>query len=65
MLAQWLHQQLSDAVPGLAWVEVRETHSAGSQFDGKTFRIWKEQRFESAILSTPTAITPATATWCG
>ncbi|MBX9269321.1 6-pyruvoyl trahydropterin synthase family protein [Chromobacterium violaceum] len=49
VLAQWLHQQLSDAVPGLAWVEVRETHSAGSQFDGKTFRIWKEQRFESAI----------------
>ncbi|MBP4045520.1 6-carboxytetrahydropterin synthase [Chromobacterium violaceum] len=49
VLAQWLHQQLSDAVLGLAWVEVRETHSAGSQFDGKTFRIWKEQRFESAI----------------
>ncbi|AOZ50000.1 6-pyruvoyl trahydropterin synthase family protein [Chromobacterium vaccinii] len=49
VLAQWLHQQLRDAVPGLAWVEVRETHSAGSQFDGKTFRIWKEQRFESAM----------------
>jgi hypothetical protein len=30
-------------------VEVRETHTAGSQFDGKRFRIWKEQRFESAV----------------
>ncbi|OBU88324.1 6-pyruvoyl trahydropterin synthase family protein [Chromobacterium subtsugae] len=49
VLAQWLHQQLRDALPGLAWVEVRETHSAGSQFDGKRFRIWKEQRFESAM----------------
>lgn len=48
VLAQWLHQRLADTLPGLAWVEVRETHSAGSQFDGRRFRIWKEQRFESA-----------------
>nr|WP_227108598.1 MULTISPECIES: 6-carboxytetrahydropterin synthase [Chromobacterium] len=27
---------------------MRETHSAGSQYDGRRFRIWKEQRFESA-----------------
>ncbi|AUH50039.1 6-pyruvoyl tetrahydrobiopterin synthase [Chromobacterium sp. ATCC 53434] len=49
VLAQWLYRELHNAVPGLAWVEVRETHSAGSQFDGQRFRIWKEQRFESAM----------------
>ncbi|OHX13130.1 6-pyruvoyl tetrahydrobiopterin synthase [Chromobacterium sphagni] len=49
VLAHWLHQQLQGELPGLAWVEVRETHSAGSQFDGQRFRIWKEQRFESAM----------------
>ncbi|RBH42934.1 6-pyruvoyl tetrahydrobiopterin synthase, partial [Pseudomonas sp. MWU13-2860] len=49
VLAQWLYQRLADTLPGLAWVEVRETHSAGSQFDGQRFRIWKEQRFESAV----------------
>nr|WP_305798426.1 6-carboxytetrahydropterin synthase [Paludibacterium sp. B53371] len=28
---------------------MRETHSAGSQYDGHRFNIWKEQRFESAV----------------
>nr|WP_304412738.1 6-carboxytetrahydropterin synthase [Pseudogulbenkiania sp. MAI-1] len=28
---------------------MRETHTAGSQFDGRAFRIWKEQHFESAV----------------
>lgn len=49
VMAQWLYQRLFRTLPGLKWVEVRETHSAGSQFDGKRFRIWKEQRFESAV----------------
>ncbi|OWY37252.1 6-pyruvoyl tetrahydrobiopterin synthase [Xenophilus sp. AP218F] len=49
VLAHWLYQRLDGALPGLAWVEVRETHSAGSQYDGQRFRIWKEQRFESAM----------------
>ena len=50
VMAAWLYGELQSAgLQGLAWVEVRETHSAGSQFDGKRFRIWKEQRFESAV----------------
>ncbi|KJV27567.1 6-pyruvoyl tetrahydrobiopterin synthase [Aquitalea magnusonii] len=50
VIAAWLYHALQDAgLTGLAWVEVRETHTAGSQFDGKRFRIWKEQRFESAV----------------
>jgi 6-pyruvoyltetrahydropterin/6-carboxytetrahydropterin synthase len=49
MLAKWLYDRLRETLPGLAWVEVRETHSAGSQYDGRRFNIWKEQRFESAV----------------
>lgn len=50
VLAQWLYDQLQPALgKALGWVEVRETHSAGSQFNGHTFHIWKEQRFESAV----------------
>ena len=49
VMAAWLYHQLAANLGGLAWVEVRETHTAGSQFDGKRYRIWKEQRFESAV----------------
>jgi 6-pyruvoyltetrahydropterin/6-carboxytetrahydropterin synthase len=49
VLAKWLFDRLRETLPALAWVEVRETHSAGSQYDGAHFHIWKEQRFESAV----------------
>jgi len=51
MLALWLFQRIRQALPALSWVEVRETHSAGSQYDGHRFHIWKEQFFESALPS--------------
>jgi len=49
MIALWLFNQIKQTLPALRWVEVRETHSAGSQYDGARFNIWKEQRFESAV----------------
>lgn len=49
VMAAWLYHQLAANLAALAWVEVRETHTAGSQFDGHTYRIWKEQHFESAV----------------
>ncbi|KMJ54082.1 6-pyruvoyl tetrahydrobiopterin synthase [Vogesella sp. EB] len=49
VMAAWLYRELAANLAGLAWVEVRETHTAGSQFDGQTYRIWKEQHFESAV----------------
>jgi 6-pyruvoyltetrahydropterin/6-carboxytetrahydropterin synthase len=36
-------------VPELSWVTVYETHTAGCHFDGRHYRIWKENRFESAL----------------
>lgn len=50
MIALWLFERLKQTLPALAWAEVRETRSAGSQYDGQMFHIWKEQRFESAAL---------------
>lgn len=49
VIAGWLWQQLDGALAGLAAVEVFETATAGSRFDGRNYRIWKEQRFESAV----------------
>jgi 6-pyruvoyltetrahydropterin/6-carboxytetrahydropterin synthase len=48
-LAAWLWQGLAPELPELALVTVHETASAGCHYDGLHYRIWKEQRFESAL----------------
>ena len=49
MLARWIWQRLQPRLPELSWVTVYETVTAGCHYDGANFRIWKEQRFESAV----------------
>lgn len=49
VLARWIWRRLRDELPELSWVTVFETVSAGCQYDGEHFRIWKEQRFEAAL----------------
>ncbi len=49
LLATWLWRRLKPDLPALSWVTVYETVSAGCHFDGDHYRIWKEQRFESAL----------------
>lgn len=49
MLAAWIWQQLAPQLENLSWLTVYETVTAGCHFDGKHYRIWKEQRFESAV----------------
>ena len=49
MLANWVWQRLKPEIPELSWVTVYETVTAGCHYDGKHYRIWKEQRFESAL----------------
>jgi 6-pyruvoyltetrahydropterin/6-carboxytetrahydropterin synthase len=49
MLACWIWQRLHHTLPELSWVTVYETVTAGCHYDGRHFRIWKEQRFESAV----------------
>lgn len=48
-LAAWIWNRLLPQVPELSWVTVYETHTAGCHFDGRHYRIWKENRFESAL----------------
>ena len=48
-LAAWIWARLKPKLPQLSWVTVYETVTAGCHYDGKHYRIWKEQRFESAL----------------
>jgi len=49
VLANWLWQQLKPQLEALSWVTVYETHTSGCNYNGRQYRIWKEQRFESAL----------------
>ncbi|MGQ9660630.1 MAG: 6-carboxytetrahydropterin synthase [Thermochromatium sp.] len=48
-LACWIWTRLKPELPALSWVSVHETATAGCHFDGRHYRIWKEQRFEAAL----------------
>lgn len=49
VLCNWLWDKLKPLCESLSWVSVYETTSAGCHFNGLDYRIWKEQRFESAL----------------
>lgn len=49
MLAAWLWERLKPQLDALSWVSVYETVTAGCHYDGQYYRIWKDQRFESAL----------------
>jgi len=49
VLANWIWQQLKPEFAQLSWVTVYETHTSGCHYNGDHYRIWKEQRFESAL----------------
>ena len=49
MLAAWIWQRLEPDLSELSWVTVYETATAGCHFDGTNYRIFKDQRFESAL----------------
>jgi 6-pyruvoyltetrahydropterin/6-carboxytetrahydropterin synthase len=49
LLAAWLWARIKPELPALSWITVYETITAGCHYDGTHYRIWKEQRFESAL----------------
>ena len=49
MLSTWIWNRLKPNFEQLSWVTVYETVTAGCHYDGEHYRIWKEQRFESAL----------------
>ena len=55
VISAWIWEILVGQIPGLSWVSVYETATAGCHYDGSHYRIWKESRFEAA-LTLPEAI---------
>ncbi|MCW8932901.1 MAG: 6-carboxytetrahydropterin synthase [Gammaproteobacteria bacterium] len=55
VLAHWIWEQLKPDFEQLSWVTVYETHTSGCHYNGDHYRIWKEQRFESALRLTHVA----------
>lgn len=49
ILASWIWKRLKPHLPHLSWVSTYETRTAGCHYNGANYRIWKEQRFESAL----------------
>lgn len=48
LISRWIWSKLKPQLPQLSWVTVYETASCGAQFDGSSFRIWKEMTIDSA-----------------
>jgi 6-pyruvoyltetrahydropterin/6-carboxytetrahydropterin synthase len=48
-LCAWIWQRLKPELETLSYVSVYETATAGCHYDGTSFRIWKDFRFESAL----------------
>jgi len=55
VLANWIWKRLKSDFEQLSWVTVYETHTSGCHYNGDHYRIWKEQRFESALRLTRVA----------
>ena len=47
-ISAWLWARLQPVLPELVWVTVFETASCGANFDGETYRIWKDFTLDSA-----------------
>lgn len=48
-LSRWIWHSLKERLSSLTWVTVFETGSCGSNYDGETFRIWKDMTLDSAV----------------
>lgn len=49
VLAAWIWDRVQPTLTQLSWVTVYETATAGCHYSADTYRIWKEQSFESAL----------------
>ena len=49
IISSWLWERLKPALPELCWITVFETGSCGANFDGRSYRIWKDFTLDSAV----------------
>lgn len=48
-IAAWIWARIKPLLPELSWVTVFETGFCGANFDGESYRIWKEFTLDSAV----------------
>lgn len=49
LISAWLWQRLRPTLPQLSWVTVYETAQCGANYDGQSYRIWKEMTLDSSL----------------
>lgn len=49
LISSWLWSRLKQTLPELSWITVFETDFCGANFDGNTYRIWKDFTLDSAV----------------
>jgi 6-pyruvoyltetrahydropterin/6-carboxytetrahydropterin synthase len=49
LIGSWIWNRVKPRLPELSWVTVYETASAGANYDGRHYRIWKELTLDSAL----------------
>lgn len=49
LISSWLWERLQPPLPELSWVTVFETASCGANFDGRSYRIWRDITLDSAV----------------
>lgn len=49
LIGSWIWNRVKPELPELSWVTVYETASAGANYDGRHYRIWKELTLDSAL----------------
>jgi 6-pyruvoyltetrahydropterin/6-carboxytetrahydropterin synthase len=50
MISAWLWRRLKPQLPQLSWVTVYETAQCGANYDGRSYRIWKEVTLDSSLV---------------
>lgn len=48
-ISAWLWARVKPVLPELSWVTVYETGSCGANFNGSSYRIWKDMTMDSAV----------------
>jgi 6-pyruvoyltetrahydropterin/6-carboxytetrahydropterin synthase len=48
-ISAWLWARIKPVLPELSWITVYETGSCGANFNGSSYRIWKEMTLDSAV----------------
>jgi 6-pyruvoyltetrahydropterin/6-carboxytetrahydropterin synthase len=49
LISAWIWERIKPRLPELSWVTVYETAQCGANYDGHSYRIWKEMTLDSSL----------------